>query len=321
MSHAIVIEPPHVDGLAWSLPFPGRANCPDWQWLHFDLVHAQARAAIDSHAGLPDFARQVLTGGNDAPRIVTDGEAVAGVLPAYARTGDAETFELTCWHFAMLPHCLVTARRRATRTLVCMWERVQTGLVPEGPGDLIDQCLTEFAREVRARLQMLSENLDPIEDILIEQTSAGRLNDLGGRLGAVRREATRLNRALVPLARVLDEDEETLPAWTGFAEHDAGHRLLHAAMDDIAALQDRVRSLQDELTTRLAEETNRRLYLVSLVTTLLLPATFITGFFGMNTGGLLWGGDEAPHGTILAALLCVLAIASTVGVLRWKRLL
>jgi hypothetical protein len=26
------------------------------------------------------------------------------VLPAYARTGSAVQFELTCWHFAMLPH-------------------------------------------------------------------------------------------------------------------------------------------------------------------------------------------------------------------------
>jgi Mg2+ and Co2+ transporter CorA len=64
--------------------------------------------------------------------------------------------------------------------------------------------------------------------------------------------------------------------------------VLHAALDDIAALYDRARSLQDELTTRLTEETNRRLYIVSVVTTLFMPATFITVFFGMNTDGLLW---------------------------------
>jgi zinc transporter len=221
----------------------------------------------------------------------------------------------------MQPHCLVTGRRRATRTLVNMWQAVEGGLSPVCPATLVDLCIAEFAREVRARLATLGSSLDPVEDRLIERRSAGELNDLGGRLGAVRREATQLNRVLMPLARVLGEDDEDLPAWTGLSQHDAGHRLLHSALDDIAALQDRTRSLQDELTTRLTEETNRRLYVVSVVTTLLLPATFVTGFFGMNTGGLLWGGDEVPHGTMFAALLCVAAVLSTLLVLRWKRLL
>ena len=97
--------------------------------------------------------------------------------------------------------------------------------------------------------------------------------------------------------------------------------MLHSALDDIAALYDRARSLQDELTTRLAEETNRRLYIVSVVTTLFIPATFITGFFGMNTGGLLWSGDDVPHGTLFAALLCGCAVATTLLLLRAKRLL
>ena len=66
--------------------------------------------------------------------------------------------------------------------------------------------------------------------------------------------------------------------WTGFSQHDAEqHRLLHSALDDIGALQDRIHSLQQELTTRLAEETNGRLCLVSVVTTVPLPATFVTG--------------------------------------------
>jgi Mg2+ and Co2+ transporter CorA len=116
-------------------------------------------------------------------------------------------------------------------------------------------------------------------------------------------------------------NEDEWPAWVGFTDHDAAHRLLHGALDDIAALHDRARSLHDELTTRLAEETNRRLYLVSVVTTVLLPVTLVTGFFGMNTGGMLWGGDEVPHGTVYATLLGLFAAIVTLLLLRFKKLL
>ncbi len=314
------IAPTNAGGLAWSRQFPGSDGQPDWEWQHFDLVHAQAHHAIKDHVVLPDFAKQILGSLDENPRILTDGETVAGVLPAYARSGDADEFELTCWHFAMLPHCLVTGRRRPTRTLVNMWESVEAGFVPSGPAHLVDRCIGEFAREVRARLATLAASLDPVEDRLIEPSRGGRLDDLGKQLGEARREATRLKRALVPIARTIDEDEDDLPSWTGFTQHDAGHRQLHAALDDIDALYDHARSLQDELTTRLAEEANRRLYLVSIVTTVLLPATFVTGFFGMNTGGMLWSGDEVPHGTIFAALLCLGAVMATLLALRWKRL-
>ena len=96
---------------------------------------------------------------------------------------------------------------------------------------------------------------------------------------------------------------------------------IHGVLDDITALTERVRSLQDELTSRLADETNRRLYLVSIVTALVMPATFVTGFFGMNTGGLLWSGDDAHMGTAFAGIACLAAVAIMLVLLRWKRLL
>jgi hypothetical protein len=223
------VPPTNVDGLAWKRQFVGDDTRPDWEWRHFDLVHAQARVTIEDDAEFPVFAKALMNGTDESPRVVSDGNVVAGVLPSYARTGDVDQFELTYWHFAMLPHALITGRQRPSRTLANMWEAVAGGLNPTGPANLVDRCL--------------------------------------------------------------------------------------------AALNDRTRSLQDELTTRLAEEANRRLYIVSVVTTVLLPATFVTGFFGMNTGGMLWSGDEVPQGTVFATALCAAAVVVTLLWLRWKRML
>jgi hypothetical protein len=144
------LPPPDVDGLAWKLQFAGGDARPDWQWRHFDLVHAQARATIADDADFPVFAKALMNGTDESPRLVSDGNVVAGVLPSYARTGDVNQLELTCWHFAMLPHALITGRRRPSRTLVNMWEAVTGGLKPTNPANPVDRCLAEFAREVRA---------------------------------------------------------------------------------------------------------------------------------------------------------------------------
>ena len=101
----------------------------------------------------------------------------------------------------------------------------------------------------------------------------------------------------------------------------AGTHLISMARvrDDLLALQDRARSLQDELTSNQAEETNHRLYIVSVGTTLMLPATFVTGFFGMNTGGMFL--TDGSWGTVEAGGLCFAIMLGTWVLLKFTRLL
>jgi zinc transporter len=50
------------------------------------------------------------------------------------------------------------------------------------------------------------------------------------------------------------------------------------------------------------------------MTGLMLPATFVTGLFGMNTGGFPW--HDSPHGTLWATVLAFGAAAATYLLLR-----
>ncbi|KAA5610767.1 CorA family divalent cation transporter [Rhodovastum atsumiense] len=317
------------DGLAWAVAFPpdvrpvaGEPRPPGqggWDWLHYDLVHSRARAAIEAEPVFPPFALRLLTGTDETPRIVSDGEAVAGVLPSFARTSGPDQQEIVWWRFAMLPGRLITARRRPMRSLADVWSALRTGPVPGGPMELLDGAITDFARDARRRVAALEDSLDSAEDTLLDRSLSADLSGVGPRFGLVRRDLTDIKRALTPLVRLLDEDAEELPAWAKQIPHDAARTVLVGALEEIAALHDRARALQDELTTRLAEETNRRLYIVSVVTTVVMPATLVVGFFGMNTGGLLWANHN--WGTAFAAAVCLVAMLGTLLLMRWKRLL
>ncbi|WP_245290999.1 CorA family divalent cation transporter [Methylobacterium aquaticum] len=72
------------------------------------------------------------------------------------------------------------------------------------------------------------------------------------------------------------------------------------------ALAERARLLQEEVSARVAEESNQQLYVLSVLSALLLPPTFITGLFGMNVKGLSFAED--PRG-----ILFVLGLEPPVG--------
>ena len=68
------------------------------------------------------------------------------------------------------------------------------------------------------------------------------------------------------------------------------------------------------MTARTASQTNRQLYVLSILTALFMPATFITGLFGINVKGLPW--MEHDLGALFVALTCLTAALLTLVMLR-----
>ena len=311
------------DGIVWHYQGPALSDSPAWTWDHLDLVNARARTmAVSEMDGTWGHAsRQVLAGHDDTPRLVVYQDLVAGVLPSYGRATGGDEHDLVYWHFVASMDRLITGRRHATRSLAAAYHALGGKTPNPGPAGVLGLALTDFARNARTRLSALGSDLDLVEDGMLEQNERLSSSELASRLGQMRREAVVLRRALTPVDRALDESDEDLPAWFRSPEIDTAQSSIHGVLDDITALTERIRSLQDELTSRLADETNRQLYVVSIVTALVMPATFVTGFFGMNTGGLLWSGDETSMGTVYAGIACLLAVAIMLLVLRGKKLL
>jgi len=59
-----------------------------------------------------------------------------------------------------------------------------------------------------------------------------------------------------------------------------------------------------------SEKTNKNIYILSIISTIVLPLNLIVGFFGMNTGGLFL--SQSPYGTAVVTLLigaiCLLGV-------------
>jgi zinc transporter len=79
------------------------------------------------------------------------------------------------------------------------------------------------------------------------------------------------------------------------------------------------RLVQEEIAGRLTEATNRNLFLLSIVTTTLLPITLITGIFGMNVGGLPWVNHPGGFWWVMAVIS--VGVVVTLVLLRKRRVL
>jgi hypothetical protein len=109
---------------------------------------------------------------------------------------------------------------------------------------------------------------------------------------------------LVPLASIgRDELEGSAadgPVWLHFNWADGRAR---------DWLMDRARLLQEEIAGQLGETTNRNLYLLSIVTTAMLPITLVTGIFGMNVGGMPWLQNASGFSYVMVVMVLVVMIS------------
>jgi magnesium transporter len=78
---------------------------------------------------------------------------------------------------------------------------------------------------------------------------------------------------------------------------------------------EKVDYLYDFYKTRQDEKMNKIMFVLTLISGIFLPLTLITGFFGMNTGGLPFTND--PDGTIKAVILGVVLEIPIIYII-WK---
>jgi zinc transporter len=186
------------------------------------------------------------------------------------------------------------------------------------PVHVFEALVTEFQRTLISLVMEMTDELNTIEDVVYDST----LRDERRRLAPVRRTVVRLHRhlrtVLTLMRRAGAADEDEMPP--GF--EDSAARLtarLEAVDHDVYALQERARLLHEEIDSKLSSETNRHLYILSLMTAFMLPPSLVTGFFGMNTAALPFtaGGSGTIYagGFIIASIVLAWLLLRRTGIL------
>lgn len=327
--------PVAIPGLVWAYQFQpeGReairfpngagvgalAETTGFYWLHLNLADARVPALLEQIEGLTDDARAALTTRDAHAQLTVDEQMLYGTLIDCQREFDQDTADLGWLHFAISDRFIITSRLRPLRSVDRARLLIEKNAAKfERPVDIFEALVVEFQRTLISIVIELTEELNTIEDYVY----AAAPRDERRKLAPVRRTVVRIHRhlrtVLSLLRRAAASDEDEMP----FGFEDVAGRLtgrLESVDHDIYALQDRARLLHEEIDSKLSSETNRHLYILSLMTAFLLPPTLVTGFFGMNTAQLPFA--ESSHGTVYALAMIFASIALAWWILRRARIL
>lgn len=263
-------------------------------WLHFNLSDAAAETRLrDAPLGVVAEFFDALHAGSRSTRIEDAHDTLVVVVNdvVYAFSFDPSEIE-TLW-LNINRRVAVSARVRPLRSIDRLRQAVREGHRFDSSITFLNHLMREQTDVLARLVREATVEVDAIEDRLL----VGRLERKRADLGRLRRVLVRLQRLLAPEPGALFRPLRLPPPW--ISTHDL-EELRQATEEftlilrDAAALQERIRLLQEEIAAQLVEQTNRSLFTLTVVTVLALPINMVAGLLGMNVGGIPLAQD--PHG-------------------------
>ena len=309
-------------GLIWGLDLSGGdarpiADCTDdgsaeFRWLHLSLADQGTIGWISHAEDLPATVKELLLSPDSHQRALVDSGVVGCVLHDFERDFDvSDTSRVGALRFALTPSLMITARLHPIRSADIVSDKLTRGQRITGAAGALDLLVASVSEMIAGIGRELSVAVQKAEDRFLDGHHPPTPHDLI----AIRRRLAQLHRMLDGMRAVfrrLEEDEELPEALIATVEKLS--QRLHALDADTLAVQGQLRLLREELDIQAAQRTNQNLYVLSIMTALMLPATLVTGIFGMNTGGLPWA--STSMGTLAATLLALGAAVATYLLLR-----
>ncbi len=203
------------------------------------------------------------------------------------------------------PRALVTVHQRDARAVNKFHERLHKdpALLTQPPGFLLHYVADNVVDEFFPFLDHLEDEIDDLEDKVLTSARPALLR----RLFAFKRTLIHLRKSLSPLREVFNglsrRDYPLIDPKSALYFRDVYDHLIRAT-ESVDACRDLVATTVEAYLSATSNRMNEVMKQLTIIATIFLPLSFITGFFGMNFEQIPWKNAAL----FLVAVLLVVAV-------------
>lgn len=279
-------------------------------WLHVNANHPDARRFLADTLGLPQAAASALLRDEIRPRYAELDDNCMIFLRGITFVPGPEPGDLASLRLWVTPQGIVSAGRRKSHAAATLKKQFDAGTGPRNVAEMVTAILDILNDALEPLLQEVDESLESVET----EPPTTAAPPARHRFAELRRVISQYRRHLAPqrdmlsrLALAQRSWMDTATRWQIQEAYDRTTRFI----EDLDTLRERAEIVADDITTAQNMRLNKNLYLLSVITVIFMPLTFITGLLGMNVQGI--PGAEHPH----AFGLIVGLSAAIIGIQLW----
>lgn len=292
-----------LDGNGHGTPLAEVVSDEQLVWMHLDYSSDDCIPLLEELL-IPEVAIEGLVRPDSRPRTMAKREGTILILRGMNLNPGNNPEDMVSLRFWIENNRLITLRQRRVQSARAIRLDLEQGRGPENLHDLILAIIENMADRISDYVNQLEENI-AVHEADIEEGSATILRR---EVADIRRQAAAVRRHLAPQRDALDifylQAKSILTEEDALYIHEQSDRIIRN-VEDLDLIRERALLLQDELLNRLAQDQAARMYVLSVVSTIFMPVTFLTGIFGMNVAGLPGLNDPRAFYVVLGFMLMV----------------
>jgi zinc transporter len=285
-------------------------------WLHLDYSDPEMARWVREESGVDTVVAEAILAPETRPRSQAHGDGLLVVLRGVNLNPGAEPEDMVSVRIWMSGNRVISSGLRKLLSIDDLCREIEQGLGPTTQGEFLVR-LCELTAD---RIGDVIDDVDYVVDGMETQMLTAEHHELRYALSNVRRQIVALRRHLAPqrdaLARLVTERSPLLDELVRMQLRELTDRMTRY-IEDLDEARERATVTHEELLNRLAELTNRRMYLLTMIAVIFLPLSFVTGLLGINVGGIP-GANDSRGFLIVVGLLAVISTAQWFY-FRWRK--
>lgn len=298
---------------AWLLNGSGGATALNWPrvqawqpengilWIHFDYTDNAAQSWLVDKSRLAPLVSEALLTEETRPRVTSVEDGLLIALRGVNHNQGADPEDMVAIRLWVEEGRIISTSRRALLSVSDLVSQLQSGKGPCSTADLLTELTDLMVWRMSDTIDQYEEMIDDLENRVLDAKDS----ELRYELSSLRRSVIAMRRYLAPerdaLARLIIDKSRWLDEGNRMRLREVADRLMRH-VEDLDAVRERASVTHEELLSRISEQMNQRMYMLSVVAAIFLPLGFLTGLLGINVGGI--PGAESPLGfTIFSAII------------------
>lgn len=278
---------------------------PDLTWVHLDANHESTKSWLEREVSYLDhLIIDALIAEETRPRIAEFENGLLVILRSVNLNEGASPEDMVSLRIWIDDCRIITIQRRDMKAVFDIRDNLEKGKLIKSAGEFLYNVLHGSLSDTSSFLYNLSEVTDDLE----EKVTSTHNMKFREQIIQIRSQSAIFKRYLIPQKEVIKKLHSVQYSWIDewaqrhFQEnYDNIARIIEEAEE----LRDRSQILHDELSNALSEKINRSMYKLSVITSIFMPLTFITGLLGMNIGGVPGIGEPMAFNMSLFVMLLV----------------
>lgn len=277
---------------------------PRLVWIHLNGRHPDAKKFLKEQLHLDPLIIKSLLAEETRPRLEEVGDNALIILRGIHYNPGPAPEDLVSVRLFVSKQRIVSVGRRKSKSIADIDQRLADRRGPKTAGEFVAMLCNSLHDSIEPVIQNLYDTTDSIEDKSLENPDAAMRGDIA----LIRKQSILFRRHMAPQKDVISRLRNAEMEWLSVSDKwylQDNHDRITRFIEDLDAIRDRSQILQDELSSALSSRLNKNIYVLSVITAIFMPLSFLSGLLGMNVAGI-------PHADHPMAFLTVCALAALV---------